>query len=72
MRWRKRRAPSDVLVGKVGDYWIMFVPRSGKEIGRDEPGHDLPYGTLFISATKPVDDLDVPKESGLRIDPGAR
>jgi hypothetical protein len=60
LRWRKRRTPGDVLVGKVAGFWLMFVPRSGKEIGRDEPGHDPPYGTLFISATKPVHDLDVP------------
>jgi hypothetical protein len=60
LRWRKRRAPADILVGKIAGFWLMFVPRSGKEIGRDEPGHDLPYGTLFISPTKPFDGPDVP------------
>ena len=27
LHWRKRRSPSDILVGKVADFWIMLVPR---------------------------------------------
>ena len=53
LRWRQRRGPSDVLVGKVGDFWLMVVPRSGREIGKEDAAHDLPYATLFISATEP-------------------
>jgi hypothetical protein len=61
LHWRKRRKPSDVLVGKVGDFWLMLVPRSGREIGRDEAAYDLPHATLFISAAKPFDGPEPPK-----------
>ena len=59
MRWRNRRSPSDILVGKVGNFWVMFVPRSGRDIGKDDAGYDLPDGTLFVCPTKPFDGLDV-------------
>jgi hypothetical protein len=60
LRWRKRRTPSDILVGKVGNIWLMLVPRSGREIGREDAAYDLPYATLFISASKPFAGLDLP------------
>jgi hypothetical protein len=63
LRWRKRRKPSDVLVGKVADFWIMFVPRSGREIGPDDVAHDSPYATLFISAAKPFEGPELPQEN---------
>ena len=53
LRWRRRRGPRDVLVGKVADFWILVVPRSGREIGRDDAAHDLPYASVFISAGPP-------------------
>jgi hypothetical protein len=62
LRWRKRRTPSDILVGKVGGFWLMLVPRSGKDIGKDDPAHDLPYATLFVSAAKPFDGPEIPRE----------
>jgi hypothetical protein len=62
LRWRKRRAPSDILVGKVGDFWLLLVPRSGREIGREDVAYDLPYATLFISAAKPFDGPELPRE----------
>jgi hypothetical protein len=58
LRWRKRRRPSDVLVGKIGGFWLMLVPRSGREIGRDDSAYNLPYASLFISAEKPFDGPD--------------
>jgi hypothetical protein len=42
LRWRKRRTPSDILVGRVADFWIMLVPRSGGEIGKEDSAYDLP------------------------------
>jgi hypothetical protein len=63
LRWRRRRKATDALVGKVGDFWLMVVPRSGREIGEDDSAYDLPYATLFISASKPFEGLDLP-ESG--------
>lgn len=65
LRWRKRRTPSNVLVGKVGDFWIMLVPRSGREIGREDAAHDQPYGTLFISAAKPFEGPELPGDTRL-------
>jgi hypothetical protein len=50
LRWRKRRGPSDLLVGKVGGFWLMVIPRSGREIGKEDAAHDLPYATVFIGA----------------------
>jgi hypothetical protein len=61
LHWRKRRRPSDVLVGKVGSFWLMLVPRSGRDIGKDDPGHDLPYATLFIESDKPFEGPDLPE-----------
>ena len=61
LRWRKRRSPSDILVGRVADFWIMLVPRSGKDIGKDDAAHDLPYATLFIGAAKPYEGTDLPE-----------
>ena len=60
LRWRKRRSPSDVLVGKIADFWIMLLPGSGKDIGKDDPAHDLAYATLFIGSAKPFDEPDLP------------
>jgi hypothetical protein len=60
LRWRKRRSPGDTLVGKVGDYWVMVVPRSGREIGKEDSAYDLPCATLFISTAKPFDGPDLP------------
>jgi hypothetical protein len=62
MRWRKRRTPSDVLVGKVGGFWLMLVPRSGKDIGKDDAAYDLPHATLFVSSTKPFEGPEIPRE----------
>ena len=59
--WRRRRSPSDVLVGKVAGFWIMLVPRSGKSVGKDDPAHDLPYATMFIGSAKPFDGPDLPE-----------
>jgi hypothetical protein len=55
LRWRRRRGPADSLVGQIGDFWLLVVPRSGREIGKEDSAYDLPYATLFISATKPFD-----------------
>jgi hypothetical protein len=63
LRWRKRRSPSDILVGRVGDFWIMLVPRSGKDIGKDDAAHDMPYATLFIGSAKPFDCPDLPEKT---------
>ena len=62
LRWRRRRAPSDVLVGKVGDFWLMVVPRH-RQVGPDDAAHDLPYASLWISAVEPEE----PKEPGRRV-----
>jgi hypothetical protein len=59
LRWRRRRSPSDILVGKIGDFWLMLVPRHHR-IGPDDSAHDLPYATLFISAVKPFNGPDAP------------
>jgi hypothetical protein len=64
LHWRKRRRPTDVLVGKVGDFWLMLVPRSEGEVGPDESAHDRPYATLFVSAAKPFEGPDLPKSEG--------
>jgi hypothetical protein len=50
LRWRRRRrGPSDLPVGKVGDFWVMVIPRR-HQIGKEDSAHDLPYATMFISA----------------------
>ena len=59
LRWRRRRGPADFLVGKVGDFWIMVVPRHHR-IGAEDSAHDLPYATMFISTEKPFDGPDAP------------
>jgi hypothetical protein len=38
----------------------MVVPRSGREIGKEDSAYDLPYATLFISTAKPFDGPDLP------------
>jgi hypothetical protein len=62
LRWRRRRGPADFLVGKIGDFWLLVVPRSGREIGKEDSAYDLPYATLFISATRPFEGPDLPDE----------
>jgi hypothetical protein len=66
LRWRKRRTPSDILIGKVGDFWVMVVPRSPRQLGPDDIAEPDPvYATLFIAAAKPFDGPDPPeKEPG--------
>jgi hypothetical protein len=50
LRWRKRRTPGDTLVGKVGEYWLMVVPRSSRKLGPDDVAElDPVYATLFVS-----------------------
>jgi hypothetical protein len=61
LRWRKRRAPSDTLVGRVGEYWVMVVPQLGPD---DVAEPDPVYATLFISADKPFSGPDLPKNPG--------
>jgi hypothetical protein len=62
LRWRRRGGPSDLLVGKVADFWIVVVPRSGREIGKEDTAHDLPYATLFVSAgPQPFDGPALPE-----------
>ena len=51
LRWRRRRGPSDVLVGKVGGFWLMVVPRSGREIGKEDPPMTCP--TQRCSSRRP-------------------
>jgi hypothetical protein len=54
LRWRKRRAPSDILVGRVGGFWLMLVPRSGPAVGKEDSAYDIPYATLFVSTDKTI------------------
>jgi hypothetical protein len=62
LRWHKRRTPCAVLVGKVGDFWLMLVPRSGRDISKEDAAHDVAYTTLFISAEKPFNGPDLPSD----------
>jgi len=41
----------------------MLVPRSGKDIGKDDAAHDMPYATLFIGSAKPFDCPDLPEKT---------
>jgi hypothetical protein len=60
LRWRRRRrGPTDLLVGKIGDLWVMVVPRH-HQVSKDDSAYDLPYATMFISAEKPFDGPDAP------------
>ena len=68
LRRRKRRSPSDVLVGKIGDFWLMVVPRHHR-IGKDDAAHDLPYATLFVSSTKPFEGPELPKAAPESVNP---
>jgi hypothetical protein len=64
LHWRKRRTPGDTLVGKIGDFWLMVVPRSGREIGKEDAVYDPVYATVFISAgSKPFEGSELPQEN---------
>jgi hypothetical protein len=60
LHWRKRRKPTDTLVGKVADFWIMVVPRHPRP--SDVGIRDLPSATVFISTSPSIEGLTTPEE----------